>query len=667
MKISEFAERILLSPSIEDKLRPAGIFDFSSNKDFGTLPELPLRSDDFAFGKKSKKEIPMGTLESESDRGHLLLFFMNHELLAIELMALALLKFQNSAPESFLRGLLSTLADEQKHCRLYLNRLKQLGVQAGDLPLSRFFWDCMVNIEHPQEYLAGMALTLEQANLDFTLFYQKRFHEVNDSSSVKILQTVYEDEIRHVAFGVSWLNQWKTPGTELWDYYLAHLPKRLNPARARGHFYFDESGRQEAGMSSKDILNFKLHNSSRGRSPDIWHFNPAVELEVAGLATPPTFKKLQHDLSLLMMAMSKRDDVVLVNQAPSTSQRNKLHQAGFSLPEFKEVSKCAELKEQHKINQFLPWGLSPQIKHFNKSLSPRNHHKLWQQDWKKFYSKSYQANFWQNQSIETHNNSIDLSAPKVIQSLEALHKTLNELEQEGHAKAFLKAPFGCTGRNCRTISFPLEREDDLNWIQGILKKQKELSVEPWRDIIYNLSAQFTLCEQGRCKLEGLTLIEMLNEKANAGNICGPFIKYLSKEVKSLLCSGSKNLAREYFTKCAQFWAKEMSAHKFHGPFGLDGFIWKDTSNKLHFRPICELNPRITMGRIALEFTKQCSPGSLTKLSILHRSQQVDKFIETELQFDKSSRLASGQMILNGQESQPDFSAFFSCGSKYIFP
>ena len=332
MKISEFAERILLSSSIEEKLRLPGPLDYSDDSVYLHTPELPQRSAEFSFGKKSSKDIALGKLDSDTDRGHLLLFFMNHELLAIELMALALLKFKNTAPESFLRGLVSTLRDEQKHCRLYLNRIKQLGVEAGDLPLSRFFWDCLVDIEKPEEYLAGMALTLEQANLDFTLFYQERFKEVQDKQSAQILDTVYQDEIRHVAFGVSWMNQWKKPDTELWDYYLIHLPKRLNPARARGHFTFDQRGRQQAGMSEGEILQFKLFNSSRGRSPDLWYFNPAVENEVANLAIPKTFKALQTDLALIMFPLSKRDDIVLLNELPSVQHRNKLYEAGFQLP-----------------------------------------------------------------------------------------------------------------------------------------------------------------------------------------------------------------------------------------------------------------------------------------------------------------------------------------------
>ena len=78
-------------------------------------------------------------LEQERERGRLLHFFANHELLATELMALVLLRFPD-APAAFRKGVLQTLKDEQEHTRLYLQRMKECGIHFGELPVSGYFW-----------------------------------------------------------------------------------------------------------------------------------------------------------------------------------------------------------------------------------------------------------------------------------------------------------------------------------------------------------------------------------------------------------------------------------------------------------------------------------------------------------------------------------------------
>ncbi len=50
-----------------------------------------------------------------------------------------------------------------------------------------------------------MGLTLEQANLDFTLTYRDGFAEAGDLESAAVCQTVHDDEIAHVALAARWL------------------------------------------------------------------------------------------------------------------------------------------------------------------------------------------------------------------------------------------------------------------------------------------------------------------------------------------------------------------------------------------------------------------------------------------------------------------------------
>src|ERR1035437_5275068 len=132
MELREFAGRILFVTTLEEKLQcPADITDEQLGSQLAT-PAAPGRPVDLHFKSTGtgRDEFP-GTrrLEQERERGRLLDFFANHELLAPELMALVLLRFPDS-PAAFRKGVLQTLKDEQEHTRLYLKRM-QIGREHG--------------------------------------------------------------------------------------------------------------------------------------------------------------------------------------------------------------------------------------------------------------------------------------------------------------------------------------------------------------------------------------------------------------------------------------------------------------------------------------------------------------------------------------------------------
>ena len=79
-------------------------------------------------------------------------FFANHELMAAELMALALLKFPDT-PARFRRGVARTLRDEQEHLRLYMERMSASGVAFGRIPVSDFFWRAISPMPTPLDFV----------------------------------------------------------------------------------------------------------------------------------------------------------------------------------------------------------------------------------------------------------------------------------------------------------------------------------------------------------------------------------------------------------------------------------------------------------------------------------------------------------------------------------
>jgi uncharacterized ferritin-like protein (DUF455 family) len=175
------------------------------------LPATPGRPHALRFPTASPGVPFPRDLTTAEARGVVLHFFANHELLALELMALGILRFA-AAPPAFLAGLATVMVDEQRHLAGYLARMEACGVPLGSVPVNRFFWDALAPVEEPLRFVAGLSLTFEQANLDFAHHYARAFRQVGDEDTAAILDGVLQDELRHVRHGLGWFDRWRAPG-----------------------------------------------------------------------------------------------------------------------------------------------------------------------------------------------------------------------------------------------------------------------------------------------------------------------------------------------------------------------------------------------------------------------------------------------------------------------
>lgn len=229
----DYAHKILMGTSLEDKYFSSAI-EWTEWKEF-SLPTLPGRSGKISFSDEQIKFPKAPSLNNLEKKAIALHSFANHELLAIEMMAAALLIYPHESEDDlrFKRGIVSALKDEQKHLALYIGRLNELGFEFGQFPLNDFFWRQMPKLKTPAQYTAVMAMTFEAANLDFAQYYSKIFRSFGDHKTADILDIVLEDEISHVAFGAHWMKRWRED-KDLWNYYLTSLPFPLTPARSKG-------------------------------------------------------------------------------------------------------------------------------------------------------------------------------------------------------------------------------------------------------------------------------------------------------------------------------------------------------------------------------------------------------------------------------------------------
>ncbi|MCB9638269.1 MAG: DUF455 family protein [Myxococcales bacterium] len=276
MEIRDFAEQIFFADTLEGKLtNPAAALMSAPHLLPSLTDEQPGDAVDWQrpsrpphleiASKRKRKRIPRAeSLHDPEMRARTLHAFGNHELMALEMMAWALLAFPN-APRGFRMGLVRIILDEQEHTRLYIERVQAMGAEFGDFPLNDHFWRIAPQIKDPLTWVCCMHLSLEQANLDHAPFYERVFRSFDDHGAADLMKQIFTDELMHVRFGGHWLRHYTPDGESPFENFITHLPKWCEPHRARG-LEFNEDGRRRAGLDEEFIARMAEIETSPGPS-----------------------------------------------------------------------------------------------------------------------------------------------------------------------------------------------------------------------------------------------------------------------------------------------------------------------------------------------------------------------------------------------------------------
>jgi uncharacterized ferritin-like protein (DUF455 family) len=632
MELREFAERVLFATTLEEKLlRATDITDENPGAAFVT-PATPGRPADLQFKVtgSSRDSFP-GTkkLEQESERGRLLHFFANHELLATELMALVLLKFP-AAPAAFRKGVFQTLKDEQEHTRLYIERMKKCGIEFGELPVSGYFWRSVSPMENPIDYVASLCLTFEQANLDFARHFAKSFASIGDNETSQLLEKIYRDEIGHVAYGLKWFRRWKNPAENDWDAFCRVLKFPLSPQRAKG-LTLNVEGRRAAGFDPQFIAEINVFSQSKGRTPSVFVFNPFAEGRIAeGKTFNPTKHQAQlaRDLENLPQFLCRQDDIVLVGKKPSVEFLSGIKQAGFALPEFIETNSVRDLQKR-RLGCLRPWAWSPDSFELLKPIfasvtaEKRADEKRFNGGLAQLYSKSWGANFLRkiiskkSQSWLCDENEIGV----VVNSLDEMRAAVSKIRAGGHYKIVVKESFGVAGSNAIRLFEPEILETQIRWMQNAFEQKRELVVEPWLERVLDFSVQLEMGERG-LKLCGYTgLLADARGQFQANFAESHHHKRIPAKIISCFRAPPDISQRllEFYGEIFSELEKELRAVDFTGPLGIDAFVYCDANGVVKLKPIVEINPRCTMGRVLVELMKQTCQGSCGQFRLVNRA------------------------------------------------
>jgi len=642
MELRELAERILFATTLEEKLRsPEGVTDENPGAPLLNV-EAPGRPAELRFKVhgSGKADFPgVNRLEKEQERGRLLHFFANHELLATELMALALLRFPD-APAAFRRGLWQTLRDEQAHTRLYLERMRACGIQFGERPVSGYFWRVVSNMESPLDYVTRLSLTFEQANLDFCRYFAKKFRTAGDAQTAGLLEKIYRDEIGHVAYGLKWFRRWKNPGESDWDAFCRQLKFPLSPQRAKG-LTLNVEGRRAAGLDEQFVTELDVYSQSKGRTPAVFVFNPFAEGYLAhgkGFAPVKHQAMLARDLANLPQFLCRADDIVLTPKRPPVEFLSQVKQAGFPLPEFVEliggqVDPAGNLAER-KLGGLRPWAWGPDSVDLFRPLfvnvtgETRAANECFNQRIAKLYSKAWSANFLRKILSQSgaHEDGSWLctrqEAGVIVNSVEDALAAIAEIRRRGYHRVVAKEALGLAGQNAIRFWEPEILTTQRQWLARAVQDGREVVIEPWLEREVDFSIQLEMAPRG-LRVCGYTgLINDRKGQFRANWAAGNHDRRVPTQATALLShvpDAARRLQGFYAETLSQL-ESELREANFVGPIGIDAFVYRTAEGDRRLKPIVEINPRYTMGRVTLELMKRTYPGSSGLFRLLNAGQ-----------------------------------------------
>ena len=643
----QFAANILYGETLADKLTHAEAIV----ADAEIAPPLaaiaaPGRPPGLRLGEQAAAAFPkQESLVDPGARGRILHFFANHELLALELMALALLRFPD-APPAFRRGIIRTMSEEQTHLRLYLDRMTELGVTFGDLGVSDFFWNALKGMRTPYDYVVGMSLTLEQANLDFSRHYQQLFAAAGDTKTAAILARVYREEIGHVKHGVVWFDQWRPADEDAWTSFTRSLRLPLSPARAKAR-PFNREGRRDAGLSDDFIRRLHLFGGSKGRPPTVLWLNTDVEMEAAhvlarDVAQRPwsAFKPPAHlaaaarDNELLMTFLAQEGDIVYCSEPPDLDLLEDWRELGIALPEYRVTNDpygaTRALHRERPVGTLAPWGFGPRALELAAALvdTPLN----------RDAARIHLTSLYAKTELPELRRQLRRQLPELAASLgpvlmdgrlvtdtESLRTFATEVRALLAAPILVKAPFSAAGRaRIRIDTWDTLAATEHAWLAKAWRRWGVLLAEPLASIVADGSLLAGVAQAGHdARIQAKPVLK------SSAFFCDGRGRYRGHWLTRRNAPPFPEPARSFLSTCAAPLAAAGSyalaatrANGLTGRAGFDFHVYRlpgtKTPDSLYLQPLGEINARTTMGHVALALSKLLAPGACGAWVILHR-------------------------------------------------
>lgn len=244
---ADLGEKVRLSRATA-KAWFAGTLAFGHLSDPHGMPDRPGRppKPELLLPRHMPKRTAQGSLKGRIALLHALAHI---ELNAVDMTWDLVGRFAHAnVPRPFFDNWVQVGLEEAKHFDLLARHLITLGAAYGDLPAHDGLWQsAQATAGNLLARVAIVPLVLEARGLDVTPAMITNLRLAGDEAAAGIVEIIYRDEKRHVAFGVKWFRflcerERLAPEPTFHDLVRRHFRGSVRPP-------FNDKARAEAGLS----------------------------------------------------------------------------------------------------------------------------------------------------------------------------------------------------------------------------------------------------------------------------------------------------------------------------------------------------------------------------------------------------------------------------------
>jgi len=406
-----------------------------------------------------------------------------------------------------------------------------------------------------------------------------------------------------------------------------------------------------------------------GPAPDVYLFNPFAE---GFLASGPSFApvktqaQLARDLANLPQCLGRQNDLVLVPSRPAAPFLHRLKLAGIPLPEFVEthadlaaMPADPETALEHLTGRPLgvlrPWAWGPESvawlaplfalvtaerrtpsQRFNETIA-----KLYSKAWSAALLRAFLAQQELSPPARHEAPPANPSTPRVpdapsadpwlcteaevgvaVGTLDDALDAIAAIRRRGHHRVVAKQALGLAGQSAIRLWEPELSDPQRRWLARALRGGGHLVIEPWPERVTDFSVHWEMTPRG-IRLCGYTGLLTDHRGQYQANWAEPHHRQRPPHRLPALLGQAPDLIdriQRLYDDLAQTLESALQRADYLGPIGLDAFVYRDHAGRHRLKPIVEINPRYTMGRVLLELMKNVCPESSGLLRLVNRLQ-----------------------------------------------
>jgi len=237
---------------------------------------------------------------------------------------------------------------------------------------------------------------------------------------------------------------------------------------------------------------------------------------------------------------------------------------------------------------------------------------------------------------------------------------VSRIRAGGHHRIVMKQALGVAGSNALRLFEPAILKTQLRWMENVFARNQQLVVEPWLERVQDFSVQLEMTPDG-LKLCGFTgLINDARGQFVANFAESHHHRRIPAKVVSCFREPADISGRllEFYGEIFDRLEAELRAVDFTGPIGIDAFVYRDVDGRVRLKPVVEINPRYTMGRVLIELMRQTCQNSVGLLRLVNVAQlrteggfpayarALEDRFPLQLEGELAPRIREGALCLN---------------------